>query len=242
MAFRWTGAALAAAIMAFPLLVRAIRLGIEAIDPGMEEAAATLGANRLRIFLTVTLPLALPGVLAGTVLAFAKALGEFGATITFVSNIPGQTQTIPTAIYAASANPRPGGRGLPTDRDLRDPVRRCVDRVRGSGAKGAAMIGRVSLCHALGAMRLEVDLEIAPGITALFGPSGAGKTSVLRAVAGLLAPDKGQIEIGGATWLDTRTNTNRPTHQRGVGYVFQEPRLFPHLSVAQNLAMGKSPG
>ncbi|MEM9317814.1 MAG: molybdate ABC transporter permease subunit [Pseudomonadota bacterium] len=100
-AFRWTGAALAAAIMGFPLMVRAIRLGLEAVDPDLEETAATLGAGRLRVFATVTLPLAGPGILAGTVLAFAKALGEFGATITFVSNIPGQTQTIPTAIYAA---------------------------------------------------------------------------------------------------------------------------------------------
>ncbi|MCE8009813.1 molybdate ABC transporter permease subunit [Aestuariivita sp.] len=100
LAFRWTGAALAAAIMAFPLMVRAIRLAIEAVDPKLEEAAATLGASRPRVFFTVTLPLIGPGLIAGAVLAFAKAMGEFGATITFVSNIPGQTQTIPSAIYA----------------------------------------------------------------------------------------------------------------------------------------------
>ncbi|MEM9048596.1 MAG: molybdate ABC transporter permease subunit [Pseudomonadota bacterium] len=100
LAFRWTGAALAAAIMGFPLMVRAIRLGIEAVDPKLEAAAATLGANRAWVFATVTLPLILPGILAGAVLAFAKALGEFGATITFVSNIPGETQTLPSAIYA----------------------------------------------------------------------------------------------------------------------------------------------
>ncbi len=99
-AFRWTGAALAAAVMGFPLLVRAIRLSIEAVDPKLEQAAATLGASRFWVFLTVTLPLILPGLLAGAVLAFAKAMGEFGATITFVSNIPGQTQTLPSAIYA----------------------------------------------------------------------------------------------------------------------------------------------
>lgn len=98
-AFRWTGAALAAGIMAFPLMVRAIRLGIEAVDPGLEDAAATLGAGRWRVFSTVTLPLVFPGILAGAVLGFAKALGEFGATITFVAAIPGQTQTIPSAIY-----------------------------------------------------------------------------------------------------------------------------------------------
>jgi molybdate transport system permease protein len=100
LSFRWTGAAVAAAVMAFPLMVRAIRLAIEAVDPRLEAAAATLGASRPWVFLTVTLPLILPGIVAGAILAFAKAMGEFGATITFVSNIPGQTQTIPSAIYA----------------------------------------------------------------------------------------------------------------------------------------------
>ena len=100
LAFRWTGAVLAAAVMAFPLMVRAIRLAIEAVDPKLEEAASTLGAPRLWVFASVTLPLILPGIIAGAILAFAKAMGEFGATITFVSNIPGHTQTLPSAIYA----------------------------------------------------------------------------------------------------------------------------------------------
>lgn len=99
-AFRWSGAALAAAVMAFPLMVRAMRLSIEAVDPRLEQAAATLGASRAWVFATVTLPMILPGILTGAILAFAKAMGEFGATITFVSNIPGQTQTLPSAIYA----------------------------------------------------------------------------------------------------------------------------------------------
>jgi molybdate transport system permease protein len=97
--FRWTGAALACGVMAFPLMVRAIRLSIEAIDRRLEDAAATLGANNGWTFATVTLPLALPGIIAGMMLAFARALGEFGATITFVSNIPSETQTISAAIY-----------------------------------------------------------------------------------------------------------------------------------------------
>ncbi|MCY3980849.1 MAG: molybdate ABC transporter permease subunit [Alphaproteobacteria bacterium] len=104
-AFRWTGAALAAAVMAFPLMVRAIRLSIEAADPKLEQAGATLGAASPWVFATVTLPLVLPGIVAGAILAFAKAMGEFGATITFVSNIPGQTQTLPTAIYAFLQTP-----------------------------------------------------------------------------------------------------------------------------------------
>ena len=98
-AFRWTGAALAAGIMGFPLMVRAIRLALEAVDPKLEQAAQTLGASRRWVFLTVTLPLILPGIIVGAILSFAKAMGEFGATITFVSNIPGQTQTLPSAIY-----------------------------------------------------------------------------------------------------------------------------------------------
>ncbi len=107
--FRWTGAALACAVMGFPLMVRAMRLSIEAVDPKLEQAAGTLGASPLAVFLTVTLPLSLPGCIAGAVLAFAKAMGEFGATITFVSNIPGETQTLPSAIYTLTQVP--GGEG-----------------------------------------------------------------------------------------------------------------------------------
>lgn len=103
--FRWTGAAIAAGVMALPLMVRAMRLSIEAVDRRLENAARTLGAGRWRVFRTITLPLALPGVLAAAVLGFARALGEFGATITFVSNVPGETQTLPLAIYAALQTP-----------------------------------------------------------------------------------------------------------------------------------------
>ncbi len=103
--FRWTGAALACAVMGFPLLVRAIRLSVEAVDRRLEDAAGTLGASPAAVFLVVTLPLILPGVIAGTILCFAKAMGEFGATITFVSNIPGETQTLPSAIYTFTQVP-----------------------------------------------------------------------------------------------------------------------------------------
>tara|TARA_R110002049_G_scaffold23781_6_gene84662 strand:- start:45758 stop:46450 length:693 start_codon:yes stop_codon:yes gene_type:complete len=109
LAFHWSGAVLAAIIMGFPLMVRAMRLAIEAVDPKLEEAAATLGAPRWSVFIRVTLPLILPGILAGAVMGFAKAMGEFGATITFVANIPGQTQTLPSAIWTALQIP--GGEG-----------------------------------------------------------------------------------------------------------------------------------
>lgn len=103
--FTWQGAALAGGVMAFPLLVRAVRLSLEAVDPRLEAAARTLGASRLRVFLTITLPLSLPGVVTGGVLAFARALSEFGATITFASNIPGQTRTLPLALYSLIQTP-----------------------------------------------------------------------------------------------------------------------------------------
>jgi molybdate transport system permease protein len=105
LSFRWTGAALACAIMGFPLLVRAVRLSVEAVDRRLEDAAGTLGAHPVFVFVTVTLPLILPGIIAGMVLSFAKAMGEFGATITFVSNIPGETQTLPSAIYTFTQVP-----------------------------------------------------------------------------------------------------------------------------------------
>ena len=103
--FRWTGAAIAAAVMALPLMVRAIRLSIEAVDPRLEGAARTLGAGRCRVFATIVLPLSVPGIAAGVILGFARALGEFGATITFVANVPGETQTLPLAIYGALQTP-----------------------------------------------------------------------------------------------------------------------------------------
>lgn len=112
LSFRWTGAVLAAAVMGFPLMVRAIRLSVEAVDRRLEDAAATLGASPGMVFLTVTLPLALPGILVGMILCFAKAMGEFGATITFVSNIPGETQTLPSAIYTFTQVPGGDGAAL----------------------------------------------------------------------------------------------------------------------------------
>jgi molybdate transport system permease protein len=105
LSFRWTGAALACGVMGFPLMVRAIRLSAEGVDARLEQAAGTLGANRAWVFVTVTLPLIVPGIIAGMILCFAKAMGEFGATITFVSNIPGETQTLPSAIYTFTQVP-----------------------------------------------------------------------------------------------------------------------------------------
>ena len=125
--FRWTGAALACGVMGFPLMVRAIRLSVEAVDKRLEEAAGTLGANRAWVFLTVTLPLIVPGIIAGMILCFAKAMGEFGATITFVSNIPGQTRTIPMAIYTYTQVPDGDLAAFKAERTARIPLGRRSD-------------------------------------------------------------------------------------------------------------------
>lgn len=127
-AFRWSGAALAAAVMAFPLMVRVLRLSFEAVDPKLEHAAQTLGAPRFWVFVTITLPLVAPGILSALVLGFAKAIGEFGATITFVSNIPGRTQTLPSAIYSALQIP--------------------------GGESGAARLALISITISIGALAL----------------------------------------------------------------------------------------
>ena len=243
-AFRWTGAALAAAIMGFPLLVRAIRLSIDAIDPGLESAAATLGANRLVVFVTVTLPLMLPGIIAGAVLAFARGLGEFGATITFVGNIPGVTQTIPTAIYTYTQIPGGEIRGAPADGD-RD--RHRLRRDPHIGSTGAAdrppdprpMTIAVDVTRRAGAFTLAADFTSEGRVTALFGRSGAGKTTLVNLVAGLIRPDAGRIAIDGETLVDTERGIDLPAHRRRIGYVFQESRLFPHLSVRSNLLYGR---
>ncbi len=235
---------LAAAVMAFPLMVRAIRLAIEAVDPRLEQAAGTLGASRLWVFVTVTLPLILPGIIAGAILAFAKAMGEFGATITFVSNIPGQTQTLPSAIYAFLQVP--GGDGAAV-RLVWVAIAIAMAALlvsewvaRRCGAKDIrAMTLQVALQHRFPGFALEVDFAAPSGVTAIFGRSGSGKTTVINAVAGLLRPDRGKVTAGGIVLLETEAGVNLPPHRRRIGYVFQDARLFPHLTVRQNLLYGR---
>ena len=230
--------------MGFPLMVRAIRLSIEAVDPKLEEAASSLGASPVRVFLTVTLPLALPGVLAGLVLAFAKALGEFGATITFVSNIPGQTRTLPSAIYAFLQVP--GGESAALRLVM-------VSVVLAMGALalseilarrmakrgGGHMSISVQVRHRFDGFTLDARFEVPPGLTALFGRSGSGKSTVIRAVAGLFAPDMARVEVDGRVLCDTQAGIFLPPHKRRIGTIFQDARLFPHLNVRQNLDYGR---
>ena len=232
--------------MGFPLMVRAIRLSIEAVDSRLEEAAGTLGANRAWVFLTVTLPLILPGIIAGMILCFAKAIGEFGATITFVSNIPGETQTLPVgdlhlhagagrrrrraAPHAASRSPSRLLALLASELLARRVSRRCWTS-HDARARHQAPAGRASASTPAS--------TAGRGLTALFGRSGAGKTTLVNVIAGLIRPDHGRVVVDGATLVDTERGVFVPHHKRRVGYVFQEGRLFPHLTVRQNLLYGR---
>ena len=208
-AFRWTGAALACGVMSFPLLVRPIRLSIEAVDRRLEQAAATLGAAPWRVFLTVTLPLALPGVLAGMVLGFAKAIGEFGATITFVSNIPGETQTISSAIYSLIQTPDGDTAALrlvlvsifiATAALI---ASECVRTTRHPAPARKLTMLRVDVVKKLGEFTLEASFTSEGRVTGLFGASGAGKTSLINMIAGLVKPDRGTIALDGETLDDS---------------------------------------
>jgi molybdate transport system permease protein len=195
-AFSWRGAVLAAAVMSFPLMVRAIRLALEGVDIKLEQAARTLGASRWRVFFTITLPLTLPGIIVGTVLAFARSLGEFGATITFVSNIPGETRTIPSAMYTliqtpggkarrrAYASSPSAGAGIAADFGMAGP--------REPPADGRIMMLELDFTQTLGTHCLQIRETLpASGITAVFGVSGAGKTSLINAISGLTRPQQG---------------------------------------------------
>jgi molybdate transport system ATP-binding protein len=249
--FRWTGAALACAIMGFPLMVRAIRLSIEAVDRRLEAAAGTLGANPLWVFATITLPLCLPGIIAGAILGFAKSMGEFGATITFVSNIPGETQTLPSLIYTLTQVPNGDAGG-----DAADPRSRSRSRSRhcspqsflarshrfaaaspSNERRHRGFRWRTPRCGSFPApMRA---FTAAPGLTALFGRSGSGKTSIVDIVGGLIRPARGKVIVDGQVLVDTERRVFVPAHRRRIGYVFQDSRLFPHLSVRHNLLYGR---
>ena len=171
-------------------------------------------------------------------------MGEFGATITFVSNIPGQTQTLPSAIYAFLQVP--GGEASAVrlvagvDRGGDDRAARVRVRGRTRGTEDPRNMSlSVALRHRFPGFALDVAFEAPPGVTALFGRSGSGKTTVVNAVAGLLRPDRGRVAIDGWELFDTDARRWLPPHRRRVGYVFQEGRLFPHLSVRQNLRYGQ---
>ena len=195
-----------------PLMVRAIRLSIESVDRGLEAAAATLGASRVGVFFTITLPLAAPGVLAGAVLGFARSLGEFGATITFVSSIPGPDPHLADRDLRTDPGSGRRSRRRAPMRDRRGPVAGRAARLRDSGPPPRPTTAGPRRClrsnFARGWAIFTLDAAFATGdapVTALFGRSGAGKSSIIAAVAGLLRPDAGRIVLdGGALFNSTR--------------------------------------
>ena len=241
--FTRSGAVLACAVMIFPLMVRAIRLSLEAVDPGLEQAARTLGAGALDRFCTITLPLAGPGVLTGAVIGFAASLGEFGAVITFAANIPGQTQTLPLAIYTALQ--APGGENAAARLSLVSVgtgagVPGCRGAAwAGSAAAHRAMTLAVRFRHDYPGVSLDIDFEApVPGTTVLFGRSGAGKSTIISVVAGLFRPASCHVSVNGTVLADTDRGVFVLPERRRIGLVFQDARLFPHMTVAGNLRYG----
>ena len=268
--FTWYGAVLAAIVVSFPLMYRTALGAFEQIDRNFLDVARTLGASERRIFWRILLPLAAPGILAGATLAFARALGEFGATLMLAGNIPGQTQTIPMAIYFAVE-------AGATDeawfwvivillislssviainlwqRQYERKVQGKQTEIKASnqGGKDAEPARLLQLTPPESTQRLWIDIEkhlinfdLKMALTAqqeplgILGSSGSGKSMTLRCIAGVETPTIGKIVLNGRTLFDSRKRINLPSHQRKVSLVFQNYALFPHLTIAQNIAFG----
>ena len=285
--FTWYAAVISATVVAFPLMYKTALGAFEQIDASLQQAARTLGASELLIFYRVTLPLALPGILAGAILAFARALGEFGATLMLAGNIPGQTQTIPMAIYFAVEGgdiPEAWLWSLTTigisllGLTAVNFWRRRLGRIK---SKRRAKSGNRNRAGLSSAQQLEIqqqpfsprplrppifpsdqthpqtkpslivdihkqlpDFSLRVSFTTnhrtlgLLGASGAGKSLILRCIAGIETPDSGRIVLNRRVLFDAEAGINLPSRDRKVGFLFQNYALFPHLTVAQNVAFG----
>ena len=235
LAFDWKGAVLASAVVGFPLMLRSVRLGIESVDPRLERVARTLGAGPVRAFLTVTLRLAAPGLLVGSLLTFARSLGEFGANHHFCGQY---CRTDPHHPFGHLHVPQPTGRRKPRRR-----TNRALGRAFAASPRGQRVVGpspalelamlRLRAQRQLGRFALDVDIECHHAVTAIYGPSGAGKTSLLNLVAGLVRPDAGEISLDGQTLFSSTQRIDLPPEHRRIGYVFQDDLLFPHLSTEE---------
>lgn len=262
--FTWYAAVITATVVAFPLMYKTALGAFEQIDANLQSAARTLGVSEAKIFWRITFPLALPGILAGTTLAFARALGEFGATLMLAGNIPGQTQTIPMAIYFAVEA------GAPQEALFWSLViigislagLMGVNFWQGRHSRSAGGVGsnhKASMAHA-GKPRsgnpsnpsalnvaiqkqfpdfgLDVVFTADDRTLGLLGESGAGKSLILRCIAGIETPTSGQIMLNGRVLFDAARGINLPSRDRRIGFLFQNYALFPHLTVAQNIAFG----
>ncbi|MEB3181678.1 MAG: molybdate ABC transporter permease subunit [Nostocaceae cyanobacterium] len=275
--FNWYGAAIAATVVSFPLMYRTALGALEQIDQSLVLVAKTLGASQWSIFWRVMLPLAIPGILAGTTLAFARALGEFGATLMLAGNIPGQTQTMPLAIYfavEAGANNEAwfwslvimgtsltaiiavnvwqqrghGGHGYTERWGGKDAGRR-------GGSEVEKELSASSQFPILSPSGLVVEIEKQlPGFKlhasfcadeqplGILGGSGAGKSMILRCIAGVETPTQGRIVLNERVLFDSEQGINIPSRDRRIGFLVQNYALFPHMSVAQNIAFGLPKG
>ncbi len=274
--FTWYAAVIAATVVAFPLMYKTVLGGLEQIDRNLQQAARTLGASEAQLFWRVTLPLALPGIIAGTTLAFARALGEFGATLMLAGNIPGRTQTLPMAIYfSVEAGDFAaatlycgivlvlslGGIALVNDWNRGDSFRKNRRHSLDLSDASSSAIAKISLPLLFGeaeaAQRTTTPLDLQvqlrkqlPGFElnvvfsttdkhlGLLGTSGAGKSLILRCIAGIENPDSGKIVLNGRVLFDSERGICVPSRDRKVSLLFQNYALFPHLTVAQNVAFG----
>ena len=275
--FSWPATVISAAVVAFPLMYRSALAALEQIDPALPQVARSLGASELRVLRCITLPLALPGLVAGISLSFARALGEFGTTLMLAGNIPGRTQTMPLALFAAVDTDRTdlawfwtcwvlvlNGLSLLLMQRLalqswphrnRHPPRHRRSRSLSHSAWRAAALAppgpspaqpqrpfslELDIRRRLGEFELDLRLVSSCRRIAILGASGAGKSQLLRVLAGLERPDDGRIALNGRLLFDRQRGIDLPLRQRRLGLVYQNHALFPHLSVAQNVGFGLS--
>ena len=261
--FTWYGAAIAATIVSFPLMYKTALGAFSQIDANLLRVARTLGAKEFTIFWRISLPLAFPGILAATTLAFARALGEFGATLMLAGNIPGQTQTMPMAIYfAVEAGAMNEAwfwsivimivslsgiiianlwQEFPDKRKL---TKVPIKQIKLASKSDSLLIDSYTSSLVLDIQKrldnfyLQVAFNTDNQPLGLLGSSGAGKSMILRCLAGIETPNKGRIILNGRVLFDSEKNINIPIHQRQIGFLFQNYALFPHMTVAQNITFG----
>jgi molybdate transport system permease protein len=266
--FSWPATVIAATVVAFPLMYRTTLGAFEQVNPNLLDAARTLGASEGRIFRRVLLPMAAPGVLAGTILAFARALGEFGATLMLAGNIPGRTQTMPIAIFSAAEGgdmhiallwvslivvlsiaiirllhwERKTRKAPPNPTNTNLASVQTPDLLEPWEPVETAPSALLEICveKLLEPFRLEVNFSAGRGAVGLLGASGAGKSMTLRMIAGIVAPDRGRITLNGRVLYDSATGQKTTAARRKIGVVFQDYALFPRMTVAENVSFGLS--
>ncbi len=266
--FTWYGAAIAATVVSFPLMYKTALGAFEQIDKNLLRVAKTLGATERTIFWRISLPLALPGIVAATTLAFARALGEFGATLMLAGNIPGQTQTIPMAIYfaveagamdeawywaiAIMVISLSGIIAVNFWQEVRGIGRKGRQKRHREGRQGSESSFLSALASSVGlfvdiekrlpSFHLKVTFSTDNQPLGLLGGSGAGKSMILRCIAGIETPTTGRIVLNGRVLFDSEKGINLPSRDRRIGFLVQNYALFPHMTVAENIAFGLRKG